>query len=334
MTIKEIEAAVKAGHTPDITHHDIEVLDLPFTGTFYPLGFPMIVQTNCERVLELAFEKFKVFAKQHDTEPVILKFRVTEGDSSECPPDFVHRFMWPLRLSISDSDNYMIFEKGQNRTHVSVTRGAMQHEDYINEILGGISGAHLVVGQITPIHAACLEFEGGGILLCGDSGAGKSTLAYACTHQGWAYVSDDASFLVNHEVGRTIVGNCYQVRFRPQTAELFPELKGHEIVIRGSRKPSIELPTSLFPHMVCKQRTQVKVIVFLNRNADGAHELVPYDKDVANYALRQGIYGTTESKALSNQAIDRLLGLDVFELRYTDLNWASDRLKLLVREGK
>jgi len=41
-----------------------------------------------------------------------------------------------------------------------------------------------------------------------------------------------------------------------------------------------------------------------------------------------------ELLALQYRAIERLLTADVFELRYTDLNWAVDRLRALVREGR
>ena len=49
--------------------------------------------------------------------------------------------------------------------------------------------------------------------------------------------------------------------------------------------------------------------------------------------MRQGLYGSPELLAVQYQTIERLLTADVFELRYTDLDWAVDRLRTLVREG-
>jgi hypothetical protein len=37
---------------------------------------------------------------------------------------------------------------------------------------------------------------------------------------------------------------------------------------------------------------------------------------------------------VQHRAIERLLTAEVFELRYTDLDWAVDRLRTLVREGR
>jgi len=76
------------------------------------------------------------------------------------------------------------------------------------------------------VHAGCAALDGRGVLLCGDSGAGKSTLTYALARAGWAYVTDDCSFLLNCGKRRMVTGNCNQVRFRPSAGELFPEVAG------------------------------------------------------------------------------------------------------------
>jgi hypothetical protein len=54
---------------------------------------------------------------------------------------------------------------------------------------------------------------------------------------------------------------------------------------------------------------------------------------VARQFMRQALYGSPQSLALQYEAIEHLLTAQVFELRYTDLDWAVDRLQTLVREG-
>jgi hypothetical protein len=62
---------------------------------------------------------------------------------------------------------------------------------------------------------------------------------------------------------------------------------------------------------------------------------VPYRKDVARWFMReQGMHVSDELVALHTAAIDELLTVKVLELRYTDLDWAVERLKTLVREGR
>jgi hypothetical protein len=86
-------------------------------------------------------------------------------------------------------------------------------------------------------------------------------------------------------------------------------------------------------HVASEQTTRVDFIVFLNRRTASPQQLVPYRRDVARHFMRQVLYGPPELLAVQYRAIERLLTADVFELRYTDLNWAIDRLQALVREG-
>jgi 2-keto-4-pentenoate hydratase len=50
--------------------------------------------------------------------------------------------------------------------------------------------------------------------------------------------------------------------------------------------------------------------------------------------MRQVLYGPKETLAAQYRAIERLLSVEVLELRYTDLDWAVDRLRMLAEEGK
>jgi hypothetical protein len=114
---------------------------------------------------------------------------------------------------------------------------------------------------------------------------------------------------------------------------LFPEVQGLDITPRATGKPSIELSTAPMSHVSRAQSTHIDFIVFLNRRAGERPELRRYRADVARQWMRQGLYGLPESLAVQYRTIERLLTADVFELRYSDLGWAVDRLQTLVREG-
>jgi hypothetical protein len=123
------------------------------------------------------------------------------------------------------------------------------------------------------------------------------------------------------------------VRFRPEAAELFPELKGLEITQGTPGKPLIEVPTTFFQQMIGAQTTQADFVVFLNRRSGGSPALVPYRKEVARYYMQQVLFGSAESLAVQHAAIEQLLKGEVLELRYSDLDWAVHRLEALTREG-
>ena len=145
-------------------------------------------------------------------------------------------------------------------------------------------------------------------------------------------MGDDSSFLLNGGTKRLVTGNCHQVRFRPSAVELFQEIGDGEITPRAAGKPSIELPTAPMG-IACAATMRVDFIVFLNRRA-GTEQLVPYSKDVARQFMRQVLFGPVDSLALQYGAIERLLTAPVFELRYTGVHWAIDRLRTLVQEGQ
>jgi hypothetical protein len=111
-------------------------------------------------------------------------------------------------------------------------------------------------------------------------------------------------------------------------------LNGLEVTPRAAGKPSIELPTESILGLNCAPTAQVDFLVFLNRRVPGPSELVPYRKDVARYFMRQVLFGSPESLAAQYTALERLLTADVFELRYSDLDWAVQRLETLAREGR
>ena len=335
MTFEEIELACDAEKPLDFSRHSFEVPEVLHREMFYPLGFPTELATNSPEILSQAGKLWSIFEKRFDTEPIRVDVHVVDSDSAECPPTPVCRIMYPLRISVADADNYSIGYLDRNRTQITISRAAERHSSYLGYFfLGFAPHDHIETRYATPVHAGCVALNGRGVLLCGDSGAGKSSLSYACARAGWTYVSDDASDLLNHGKDRLIIGNCHQVRFRPSAAKLFPELEGLEITPRAAGKPSVELPTAAMPGMTCALTAQVDFLVFLNRRVPGPPELVPYRTDVARYFMRQVLFGSAESLAAQYAALERLLTAEVFELRYSDLNWAVSRLETLAREGR
>jgi hypothetical protein len=334
LTIREIESACDAGQELDFSRHELEPTELTLTAMFYPHGFPTKVRTNSAEVLEILENHWKGYEKQYDTEPILSEVYVVEGGTVECPPAPSYRLVGSLMIGVADSENYAIVDLEQNRVRTVLSRAALRYRLYVGYCLLGMPGCIVTTRYATPIHAGCVALDGHGVLLCGDSGVGKSTLSYACARAGWTYVSDDASFLINHGNHREVVGDSHRVRFRPTAAELFPEIRGLEITPRMAGKPSIEMPTASMPHIQCSRTTQVDFMVFLNRNAEAPRELVPYRKDVARYFMRQILFGLPETRTVQYEAIERLLEVDVFELRYSDLDWAMERLRQLVREGR
>ena len=333
MTIDEIEAACSASQVLDFSRHPLEAPKLSLQQTFYPYGFPAEVRTNSPVVLKLSEEIWGSFEKQHDTKPIRSDVHVVEEGSSACPPAPVCRMMLPLLLAVADANNYSIVNLAQSKVRTSISCSTLDYELYAKYFLLASPLCCVATRLTTPVHAACIALDGRGVLLCGDSGAGKSTLSYACARAGWTYVTDDASYLLNSGSRRVVTGNCHQVRFRPSAAQFFSEIQEMNVTPRAAGKPSIELPTAPMPHMSLAQSAKVDFIVFLKRQP-GPQLLQAYRTDVARYFMRQALYGWPELLATQYESIEHLLVAEIFELQYSDLDWATDRLQKLVREGR
>ena len=335
MTIEELESACNASRKLDFSRHEIEGPELHLQSTIYPLGFPTKIRTNSPAILAIYKRAWGAFRRKFDIDPIQVDIHVSQGGATGCPPSPTYRVMRPLLISAADAENYSVADFSHGKTHIALTQAAMQHDQYVRYFfLESAPLVHVATRHATPVHASCVSLDGCGVLLCGDSGAGKSTLSYACARKGWTYTADDACYLVHGRSPTLVTGNCYQVRFRPAAAQFFPEIGDMKITPRAEGKPSVEVRTSSLPPMACSQTTEVGFMVFLNRRTSGPQELRTYRKDVAREFMRQTLYGTGESLPLQYEAIDRLLQVDVLELRYTDLDWAIERLRTLVQKGQ
>lgn len=83
----------------------------------------------------------------------------------------------------------------------------------------GILGATL---GVAPLHCACLDRNGSGILIAGISGAGKSTLAAALAQRGFALVSDDWTYMSRQGPLLTARGLFAPIKLLPDAACFFP----------------------------------------------------------------------------------------------------------------
>ena len=329
MTLEEIEAACIAGKAPARVPDDIDIGELPFRATFFPMGFPLEVRTNAEEVLEIHGRMWKDHSLYYDAPPMISDVYVAEGGGDDCPPMSFYHYLRPFFTAVADREHHALIDKERRRSWISITRASLRHQMYLEYFFFMLP---LTTLPADGIHAACVAQNGRGILLCGDSGAGKSTLAYACARTGWEYLCDDVTLLTDGPQ-RLVTGNCHLVRFRPSAVDLFPEIRGLSLTPRAGGKPSIELSTHPMSHIKRCRQTRIDFIVFLNRRSSRPAQILPFRKDVARLYLCHGIFATDEAERRHAESIDGLLEAPVLELHYNKLNDAIDQLNKLVQQG-
>jgi hypothetical protein len=305
-------------------------VSLPLRREWFPLGFPAEIFTNSPQVLDAAHASWghwrhRIFAEERLT----MHIAVTEDRQGSSPPMPVFRGQGHLVSAVADAHNYAVCDAKKGFAFAWLNQDAVADPLYLRyHFLEGVALTMLAGRYVLPLHAACVERAGKGLLLCGNSGAGKSSLAYACARAGWKFLSDDASYLVRNSSGRLVVGNAQRLRMRPSAKELFPEIRAFDVTPHATAKTSIEIPTSQLA-LATTHCATVEHIVFLNRSSGAPAALLPFPREMALAWARQS-WEATDNDDEEAPGLDQLLNAKLHEMRYSDLEDAILRLEQVV----
>jgi hypothetical protein len=237
---------------------------LQYVTRVFPYGFPVDIAANSLDAIEAARESWGAYLPRFDRPPICVHVLVSEGNSVR-PPEPVVRGQRHLISWVADRENFAVIDREQRFGYSCVTSATVADRVFFRwHFLDSLIHLLLELNYITSLHAACVAWEGAGVLLFGESGAGKSTVSYACARHGWTYISDDASSIVWGS--QTVLGHPHRFRFRADAPEVFPELRGLTVGHAMGRKPTMEAPTANLPIRTAPD-CRVERIVFLDRCA-------------------------------------------------------------------
>jgi hypothetical protein len=308
--------------------------ELPRRARFYPLGFPLELETNSEEVIQAAAEGWGRFAPRFDETPVRLSLGVSERQEMPLPsepridtPEHLITFFW-------DQFNFAVCDMRSGFAFGWVTRKVARDHVFLRyHFLHALAMSMLVHRFLAPVHGAFVARNGHGVLLCGDSFAGKTTLAYACARAGWTYLTDDGTYLIRARQNRYATANPYQIHFRADAPALFPELRGRSNAVRPNGKIGIEVFTSDLPIATAGEGS-IDHVVFLNRGHGGHAHLAPHpNEDAMAWCEQYASYGEARVRMEQRRTLRKLLDAGVWEMRYGDLAGAVDCLERLVDGG-
>jgi len=307
--------------------------NLPLNDVFHPLGFTVEIATNSKRVLEAAEESWKSFDPVFNAPPVELRIAVLDGDARECPPAPTCRGQRNLVMFVASPHDFAVCDLTSGFASCWLSASTVENSAYLRyHFLDAMALLLIEASYLTPIHAACVAFDGQGLLLCGESGAGKSSLSFACVRRGWTFVSDDASFLVRGGKHNVAVGNPSHLHLRESATELFADLRSNRLTPRINGEMAIELATANMPQVSTAAQSPIAFLVFLDRQASGPASLHPFSKERASAALEEVIcYGEQHLRNAQKLTLRHLLRAGALELRYSDLDSAVSCLEALVR---
>jgi hypothetical protein len=319
-----------------VTHFGLRS-SFPFQITLYPFGFPVVVSSHSESVVETARQEWAVWRQAFDDQPIELRFHpIPNRDYSGPPTSEFHTTKHRFTVR-TDQYNIALGDTRARSAWAMVQERVIDDRPYfVYHFLDAMAFQLITSSNLTPMHGATVAREGRAVLFTGDSGEGKSSLSYACARRTgsdrWTFVSDDASHLLRRRASeRIIVGAPHHVRLRPDARQLFPELATFEPKMRGNGKLSLQIPTRELA-IETSPSAPVDTIVLPHR-VSGVHANAParlerISKDLVREYCSQWFYHW-DAPVLAEQqaAFEKMLsGVRTFSLDYSDLDAAVDVL--------
>lgn len=303
--------------------------------TFYPFGFPLELASNSPEVMAAAEEGWGAFEKAFDAQPVRMCLGVVGRSRDPLPIESVIRARENLMSAIADAHNFVICDFNAGFAYGWVTSNTAADHPLLRYRFLTAGGATLVEQKaFTPLHGALVSRNESGVMLAGDSFAGKSTLAYACARTGWTYSSDDAAYLVLERLDCYAVGDPHSIRFRPDAPTLFPELASYLPGVRPNGKVAIEIRTRDL-QLATAPGCVVKHVVYLRRQAgrpEASLSPIAPRRALEDWS-KYNILGTARMREVRRSSYTRLLSAQLWEMRYSELDDAVERLNRLVDSG-
>jgi hypothetical protein len=303
---------------------------LPIVRTLYPRGFPLELATNSEAVLAAAEEIWGRNCPEFDRPPLRIHVLVEAGEKGPGRPP-VYRLQLGLMSIVCDQGHFGCCDLGSRFGWCQVSAAALEDRAWFRwHFLEAMAYSLLNSQDVVTVHAACVGRDGRGVLLCGPSGSGKSSLAFACAREGWTYLADDATMLLQCSPQREAVGRPQRFQLRPEAAALFPELEGMPVTVRPNLKPAIEVSTEALG-LAGTFRCSIGTVVFLKRQ-DGESRLRSIEPIEALSRLMREMpdYGGAVRER-HEQTLRSLVQVPIYEAQYADFRQALEMLSVLDR---
>jgi hypothetical protein len=291
----------------------------PFCGYYSLAGAVSQLSTNFEPILEAARESFFPVGVSQARLDLRLRFWVDPDARSSPPwPKLYCRGLDHLIFAGFDSENSLLIDlrlrRAIGRFSPAMGGDRAYWKAVIFPVLLTLFGASV---GITELHCGCVAQDGRGLLLAGDSGSGKSTLTLALAQAGFAFLSDDRTY-ISGQGGRLLAwGLPTLLKLRPDAAGLFPELRDFEpgVALDGERAFQIDPERQL--HLRRSLNCEPRWLVFLERRASPGLALDEMTPAEAAARLQEDLLPEAPASRKSQmEAINRLAERGCWSLRY------------------
>ena len=248
---------------------------LPFRTEFSLAGTRCLLSTNSHNALRLSMPWQSVLngCGANFFQMKIIESAAFESEASALPH---FRGLGHLVFAMLGSKGFLNFDLLRRRVIGVLPPAAARDAHFWNtQLLPMTIGLLGTTVGVAPLHCACLDRDGSGLLVAGNSGAGKSTLTAALAKRGFAVVSDDWTYIRCQADKLLAHGMFAPVKLLPDTIRYFPELRHAEAkkTMNGEIAHEVD-PTKMFRSKV-KAQSDPKWILILERTRVAGCSFVP-----------------------------------------------------------
>jgi hypothetical protein len=310
---------------------------LPLHREFFPLGFPLTIETNSEQVLAAAATSWPETQGLFPAPRLQMRVLVAPPETSQPPPQLPPPPQYRAQgrsLCLAADKNHAAtcdLEAATAVCWISAVTAANQPA-FRYHYLEGIVYSLLSYQRLTPVHASCVAWGKNGALLSGPPGTGKSCLAYACARAGLTFVSDDVGYLLRGDSNSRLIGRPRFLRLRPSAVELFPDLRGAPVGADVGGEPIIEVQLDTLNGIRAARECRATATIFLERRPNAPPALTPVEPDTALDLLVRDLPVIGEAANRSQvAALEILVQRGTYRLTYSDLGAAVERMRELLQ---
>jgi hypothetical protein len=217
--------------------------------------------------------------------------------------------------------NVFVFDILRRTLSASVSAAIAQDGRFWKEklipITLGILGAAI---GLVPVHCACLEMDGAGLLIAGVSGAGKSTLSVALSKAGFNYVSDDWTYISRRHDGLVAHGTSAPVKLLPDAVKHFRSLMGRRLQRSMNGELAYEVDIAEAFGARVERGCVPRWLVFLERSQAAGSVSTPMSSAEARRYVNSSVERLPsqlfEAVAMRAQTIEQVASLPSWRFRY------------------
>jgi len=254
---------------------------VPLRADLRVAGARCVLRTNSEEILA-SLSRWK--APAHGEGGHSFEMNVTVDSGARREKDVAPHFRGLNHMVFGSfgADETIVFDLLRRRVSAVVSRDTASDERFWNvRLLPTILGLLGATIGVVPLHCACLDKDGEGLLLAGHSGTGKSTLAVTLSRRGFALVSDGWTYVGRNGNGLTAHGISAPVKLLPDAVRYFPELRAFEAASAPNGELAFEIDAAGTFRTEVRRESVPRWLMLLERTEARECEIVPLRSETA-----------------------------------------------------